>query len=307
MPTRKPSLEELRPALRSVAPDLAGGKIEYMSDGWDFWVFRAANSVLRVPKDPEYAARLAAEQRFLRELAPMLPLPIPMPRHLIQDGPNGLPFAVYQRIPGVPLIDLTRSPAPGFGSSLGRFLKALHAFPVERAAALGLEAFDGPRARARRIEKYEEFVRRVFPLLSCEARTYVEGIFERHLNDGEQWAFEPRLCHGDIDDRNVLADPDTGELTGVVDFTDADVHNPAGDFAWAYAGGFARLGIEDQLPELLREGGIGADRLEGYRNFLPAWFALGDLLHGVQIGDEGYVEDGIRALNAVVPPGLKCA
>ena len=306
MPATRPSADELRRAVENVAPGLVADDIEYLGDGWDFWVFGAADIVLRFPKTPEYAGQLAAERRFLLELAPTLPLPVPIPRHLVENGPNGLPFAVYQRIPGVSLIDLQRTPAPGFGVALGRFLKALHAFPVEQAAALGLEVFDGPRARARRIEKYEELVRRVFPLLSCEARTYVGGIFERHLNDPEQWSFEPCLCHGDIDDRNVLADPDTGELTGVVDFTDADVHNPAGDFAWAYAGGFARLGIEHQLPHLLREGGIEAARLDGYRDFLPVWFALGDTLHGVLIGDEGYVEDGIRALNAVVPFGLKC-
>jgi aminoglycoside phosphotransferase (APT) family kinase protein len=304
----KPSINDVRGALQRAVPELIdGGQVGYIGDGWDFWVFGAANSVLRIPKDREYAARLITEQRILEELAPTVPLPIPLPQFYVEDGPNGLPFAVYKRIPGEPLIDLKRSPAAGFGVALGRFLKALHAFSVERATALGLEVFDGPRARARRIEKYEEFVRRVFPLLSCEARTYVEGVFERHLNERRQWAFEPRLCHGDIDDRNLLADPITGELTGVVDFTDADVHNSAGDFAWAYAGGFARLGIEDQLPDLLHEGGIEAARLEGYRDFLPVWFALGDAFHGVLMDDEGYVEDGIRALNAVVPFGLKCA
>jgi aminoglycoside phosphotransferase (APT) family kinase protein len=289
-----------------LAPHLVDSPINFINDGWDFWVFGTTHLVLRIPKKPEYAGRLEREMAFLRELAPTLPLPVPIAERYFERGPNGLSFVAYRRIPGVPLIDLKRVPAPGFGAALGRFLRALHAFPVERAVAHGLELFDSARARERAIEKYEEVVRRVFPVLSCEARAYAESVYERRLNDRDQRRFEPRLCHGDIDDHNVLANPETGELTGVVDFSDADVHNPTGDFAWAYAGGFARLGIEDQIPDLLREGGVEAKRLEGYRDFLPVSFALADALHGLLIEDEAYVEAGILAMNSLVPFGQKC-
>jgi aminoglycoside phosphotransferase (APT) family kinase protein len=306
MPAERPTADEVRAVVAREAPELATQTIEYLSGGWDFWVFGTPHLVLRVPKEPEYAGRLEREMAFLRELAPALPLPVPVAERYFEHGPNGLPFVAYRRIAGVPLMDLKRAPAPEFGAALGRFLHALHAFPVERAVAHGLELFDGPRARERAIVKYEEVARRVFPFLSCEARAYAESVYERRLNDRDHWRFEPRLCHGDIDDHNVLADSGTGELTGVVDFSDADVHNPAGDFAWAYAGGFARLGIEDQLPDLLREGGIEVKRLEGYREFLPVSFALADALHGLFIEDEAYVEQGILAMNRLVPFGQKC-
>jgi aminoglycoside 2''-phosphotransferase len=307
MPAARPTADEVRAVVAREAPELATQTLEYLSDGWDFWVFATAQFVLRIPKEPEYAGRLEREMAFLRELAPTLPLPIPVPKRYFERGPNGLPFVAYQRIGGVPLMDLKRAPASGFGAALGRFLHALHAFPVERAVAHGLELFDSPRARDRAIEKYEEMVRRVFPLLSCEARAYAESVYERRLNDRDHWRFEPRLCHGDIDDHNVLADLETGGLTGVVDFSDADVHNPAGDFAWAFAGGFARLGIEDQIPDLLREGGIEAKRLEAYREFLPVSFALADVLHGLLIEDDAYVEEGILAMNRLVPFGQNCS
>ena len=301
-----PTSEDLRAFLSSEAANLASQPIEYLNDGWDFWVFRAGDSVLRIPKDLEYAEKLHNEARLLADLALALPLPIPVPQRYFERGFNGLPFVAYRWVPGVQLADLQRSPAPGFGAALGRFLKALHAFPMERAAAHGIEVFDSRRARDRAIDKYEEAARRVFPLLSCEARAYSQGVLEHRLNDRDQWAFEPCLCHGDIDDRNVLADPGGGELTGVVDFSDADAHDPAG-IAWAYAGGFARLGIEDQITDLLREGGIEAKRLEGYRDFLPVSFALADILHGLLIEDSGYVEEGILAVNRLVPFGQKCS
>jgi aminoglycoside phosphotransferase (APT) family kinase protein len=220
--------------------------------------------------------------------------------------PNGLPFAIYRRIPGVHLLDLTRRPSPTFGRDLGRFLRALRSFPVQEALSLGLEFVDGNLARRSRIDQYEKFVRLAFPLLGCETRQYAATIIEARINDPAEYTFEPRLTHADIDDRNVLADPITGELTGVIDFGDANVGPVVGDFTWAYCGGFERLSIANQIPDLLSEGGIEESALDGRREFIEIWWPLHDILHGLDIGDEQDIADAITLLNARTPRELRC-
>lgn len=298
----------MRAALTRCYPAASHEAIELLGEGWDFWVFSAGGVVARCLKRENYREKLVRETQLLSELAPMLPFRVPVPLALCPDGPNGLLMAVCQRVPGIPLRELERQPGPNFGAALGRFLQALHAFPVDRARALGLEYFDGERARELRISRCQRFRANIFPMLTERSRTYTAAILEAHIGDSTQYIFEPRLAHADIDDRNVLADPETGQLTGVIDFTDMDIHSPVGDFSWAYCGGFARLGIEDQLPDLLHEGGVPAGglyeaQLQSRREFLPVWFALHDIDHGLDIGDEQLVREGIQTLNALAGLG----
>jgi aminoglycoside 2''-phosphotransferase len=142
--------------------------------------------------------------------------------------------------------------------------------------------------------------------LTCETRTYVAQAYETYLNDPRNFDFEPVLSHEDIDERNTLVDPETGDLTGVIDFGDAVVGDPANDFTWAFCIGFAGLGIEDQLHELLREGGIDEARLVNRPAFFAVLSPVNEILHGLDIGDEEFVELGLERLNAAVPRDLRC-
>ena len=282
--------------------------IEVLGDGWDFWAFAAGDLVLRTPKNDlvgdvafaqPVAEKLATEARLLGELAPLLPLAIPEPVRLADDGPNGMPFCVYRRVPGVPLRDFHGRLAPGFGASLGCFLRALHSFPVERAVALGLNVMEGHVLRRRLIKEYEDYVRRVFPLISCEARTHAQEVFESRVNDPAFFDFEPRMSHRDIDERHLLIDPVSGKLRGVIDFGDAAIGPRASDFVWAYCLGFERFGIAGQIRDLLREGELDEAELAGQREFVSVWWPLADIDHALDVGDEDAVREGIVALNAV--------
>jgi aminoglycoside 2''-phosphotransferase len=305
MPPEQPTLEQVRQLLRSASlDDVAAGDVSYLGDGWDCWAFLAGREVVRLPRLPRHAEKLSLEAKLAPVIAPYLPLPIPLLEfHGLPDGGG---FTTHELVPGVPLRALKRSPSSDFGAQLGRFMKALHSVPLEKLAGLGLEVFDGSRARGRLIGQYEEIARRAFPLLSCEARTHVVRVFEDMVNDPISFAYEPALVHSDIDDRNVLADPVTGDLTGVIDFGDAEIGNPAYDFAAASAGMFEALGIKDQLPALFREAGFDEVRMGGWQDFTSIWWPLFDVLHGLDTDEPDFIESGITALNAVVPFGVRC-
>ena len=293
-PQTPPSIDHVRRVLRDAGLDVRED-VSFLGDGWEMWAFLAGDLVVRLPKDSndaEVIEKLRREARVSQFIAPHLPLPISVLD--LHETPAGVIFSTHRLVPGVPLRELKRPAAPGFGAALGRFLHALHAIPIAELAALGVEVVDGPVLRQRLIERYESFARRAFPLISCEARTHVINVFEALINDPATFDYQPALIHNDIDERNAVADSETGELTGIIDFGDAEICNPAFDYAPAVIGMFERLGVASELPDLFREGGLLESHLGHLPDFLRVAWPLNDITHGLEINDPDFVAEGIR-------------
>ncbi len=305
----KPSVEAIRASLERCRPELAKGPITYFDEGWDFWAFKAGDYLLRFPQAEYGLGSMEKEWRLLPALAPTLPVAIPVPDLFCADGPNGKPFIGHRFLAGISVGQLGRPPAPGFGAALGRFLRALHDFPLEQAVSLGVPLFDGPKARSDRIETYERTVRQVFPRLGREARTYVEKRVEAYLNDPANFEFEPRLHHHDLDrDAHVLVDTQTGALVGVIDFGDAVVGNPSVDFMMPLME-FESLGIADQIEDVFAAYGPTGQSREQMRaevEFLYLRWPLNTIEFGLDTADDARIEKGIRDLNAQVARHTLC-
>jgi aminoglycoside phosphotransferase (APT) family kinase protein len=316
---QKPETQEIREALRVSAPHLADGAIEFLGEGWAVWAFRAGDHVLRFPKRPRAAAELDGNRSLMVALAPHLSIPVSVPDIYSENGPNGTPFAGHRFVPGVSLITTTQlrpaatrdgPPEIRLSSTLGReigvFLRELQSFPPERALELGAPLKDGPAQRADTIELYESVIRDTFPLISCEARTYAEQHFEAFINDPVNFDFEPRLIHHDLDRQNLLIDPKTGGLSGVIDWEGAEVGNSAIDL-WLPLIDFAQLGIPEQLGDFLEAyGPLDLKRAQVQVAFTHFLWPFHDILYGLYIDDQDFVEGGIRALNASLPLDLHC-
>jgi aminoglycoside phosphotransferase (APT) family kinase protein len=303
----KPETDEIRAALRPVSPAPADATIEFLAEGWGSWAFRAGDYVLRFPKIEAMVDEYRKELSLMPVLAPTLPVPVSVPDLFLEHGPNGTPFIGHKALPGVLLFESGIKPGPGFGRKLGGFLRSLHSFPASRVIDLGVPLHDGPRVRELRGAQYEDVLRRVASLVSCEARTHIEHEFETYLNDPRNFDFEPVLVHSDLDS-NILVDADTGELTGVIDFGDAVVGSLALDL-WMPVYGFQRLGIASQTEECLGAAGVDEEQVDAMMpelRFLEFRWPLLDILYGLDSGQPDFVEGGIRALNASLPSGLKC-
>jgi aminoglycoside phosphotransferase (APT) family kinase protein len=317
MPWQLPTQEQIRDALRVAALHLANSPIEFLAEGWEFWAFTAGDHVLRFPRGtvnlhrlPETATNidsLRLERRLLRQLGPKLSVRVPDIDIFAEEGPNGVPFAGHRMLPGEPVLSASRRPSERFGEQLGRLLRDLALFPIETALQVGVPLVTGREMRDQRARHYEAVIRRVFPIASCEARIRIEQVFETYLSDPRNFEFEPRFAHQDLD-MNALIDPATGHLSGVIDFGGAVLSSPALDW-WLPVFGFRRLGIEDQLAACLEAAGLTPSDLQ---RMLPEVesidfnFPLTDILSGLDRRDDAQVEEGIKALNASLPDGLRC-
>src|SRR5215218_4619765 len=139
-----------------VGAQLPGYRVESVVDigaGWDNVAYEINGElVVRFSKEADPARRAALvehEARLLAAVAGISPLPVPEPRFtLAEQG-----CLAYRKLPGVPLVDLPQPRREAYGTSiaatLGEFLTALHAVPVDRMAEL-VDTDDQPLAEWRR-------------------------------------------------------------------------------------------------------------------------------------------------------------
>lgn len=284
--------QDCRRLLRAAFPRLAARSVRYLAAGWDSTTFVVDETdVFRFPMRAAVEATLLVESRLLPELAPTLPLPVP--RFSYWSGPcldYPWHFAGYRLLPGRPMAELPPSDVPGdaLAGTLAPFLAALHRFPVERAAALGVPAFTPERW----LERYRRLYQQARPLVAVRLGPRLAARFtdewEARLSDPACRDFVPSLVHGDLSGDHVLIDVTERRITGVIDFGDVMIGDPTLDYA-----GFDG-GPSERLAEL---SGIAADdgfwlRRALYRHAGP----LHAIDAGTQLGRPELIESGLEAV-----------
>ncbi len=228
----------------------------------------------RRPRRPSVGPLLLMETRLMPWLAPQVPLAVPVPV-VVSHSPVAVRHAV---VPGVPM----SSPSPSQARQLGEFLRALHA--VDASAAPGLPARpDLP-----------PFASRVLPLLPSSRQAAGRALLSL-IAGFPAYA----VVHGDLGPEHVLATD--GRLSGVIDFTDVHLGDPAIDLAWAlygtpYAFSRALASAYGMTPEL--------------RARALAWHRLGpwhEVLHGLTTSDPSLVESGMEGVLARLPLNREAA
>ncbi len=225
---------EPRHVLADCFPDLAECQFTFTESGLDNLVLDVAGEwIVRLPRRANIQQHFAAEVALLAELADVLSVPVPRP----ELSPNNLARAVrYRKLPGTRLDEHLDGPHRlALAGRLGRFLGELHDFPASRAKELGVRAYD-PSSWLEQFRIFYANARlRAFPLLNPRERKRAADLIESHVVDGAKLSFTPSLMHGDLAPEHVLCDT-AGLITGVIDWTDARIGDPAVDFAWLVQG-----------------------------------------------------------------------
>ena len=251
-------------ALRRHAPDLAGTDLAQLGQGLDHTALLAGDLVLRVGED------VAREARLLRLVAPRVPLAVPEP--VFADEDDGV--LAYRLLPGRPL--LGRDAGPGQAAVLARFLRALHAVDPRDVAGLVPVEEDDPGEWLTDLPGP--------PALLEVLGATVPPPADRRV-----------LAHADLGAEHLLERD--GVLTGVIDWSDAAVTDPALDLARPYRDFGPAF-----LSELLAAYGAAAPDPDRIR-FFARCAALEDLDHGLRTGQPAYTRAARRSLSWLFPPG----
>jgi aminoglycoside 2''-phosphotransferase len=248
--------------------------------------------VFLFPRSDGERLRLIRETALLKALQGRLPLPIPNPEYLSAPSETaGAPFLGYRALTGTPITTVLSEkslPAPVFRrivSQMANFMQALHEIP---AASLGI---DLPRSETREevAQMQADIHAKLVPAMRPNAGAWIDRLFEPFLTKAEHFDVHPLLRHGALLGENILIDPDLGVVTGVDDFSQIALGDPALDVACLAS--ISEAFFSDLYQVDPDE--IGA--LIGRAQFYKSTFALRKALAAIEQGDDPAYQPGMAA------------
>lgn len=271
--------ELVRRLLAEQHPELAELPIVPFASGWDNEMFRLGSEYLvRLPRRQAAAELVCNEQRWLPELAPRLPIAIPVPVRIGRPSADyPWNWSVIAWMDGEEAIN--HSLSPNHAAQFGRFLRALHQAapadaphnPVRGVPLSGRVQND--RARLERLASQTSLITpRIWRLWEDAIAAPID--------------IAPTWLHGDLHPRNLLVAGD--QISAVIDWGDICAGDSANDLnaLWVlFDRAETRQIVLQQYgpvsePTLLRARAwallLGAILLETGRNDYPPFAVVGE-------------------------------
>lgn len=225
-------LDVVRASLARGLPGYEIRSLAGLGEGLDHAAYEVNGAlIVRASKEADPVLRAAATRReadLLAAVAGFSTLPVPEP--IFADPEAGV--LAYAKLPGLPMMDHPVSEPSRLAPVLGGFLDGLHRAPSEKVEHL-VERDTYPLAAW--LEDAERDYRGIANRLPAAGRRLVEGFL------GTPPPPEPRVlafCHNDLGAEHLLVDAGANAeaiaVTGVIDWADAAITDPARDLAMVY-------------------------------------------------------------------------
>jgi len=297
-------IEQYKRTIEKCLPQFKINSVVPIISGWDNFVLEINGEyIFRFPKRPALEPQLQKEIRLLSELAETLSVPVPRFK-LFWNQKEEWPrqFVGYRKIGGVPLQkEFIKSPQSFYlAKQLASFLTELHLFPLPKATQLMIPHMTPSQWRQKYVDLYEQVRRRVYPLLEKAEVTETTLLWEDYLADKANFRFKPVLLHGDLSEEHILCDLDRGVITGIIDWGDACIGDPALDFTWLldYGSSFIRevlVGYRGTIDKTLLKRATFYSRIGSFI----------EILFGLDTGDEAHLRQGLTYLRSERPKWTK--
>lgn len=279
-------LDEIRAVIARNLRDYEVRSVAGLGEGLDNVVYEVNGElVVRRSKEADPVLRgelVRREAGVLAAAADLVSLAVP---DVVFVDPDAGVLA-YRKLQGVPLLDHPVAHPERLAPALGRFVGALHAAPLARMEAL--VPYD-VEPMAAWLEEAEDSYRQVSELLPARARAMVEDFLGR-TPPGEPT--DMVFCHNDLGSEHVLVDEARGAVTGVIDWADAAIADPACDLALIYRD----LGPEVFDLTLAHYNGTIDEAGRERAAFYARCALLEDVAYGLHSADKRYLHTGLAHL-----------
>lgn len=227
------SKERCIQAIKEKYPDLTINKYTFINQGQNSYVAVINDEfVFKFPRYNQVIEELKKESIFLKKISGYITLDIPLPYFSsFESNEVGGVFIGYEMIKGVPL---ERELLYKLGNKhevvaqIADFLKELHGLPVGNFNDGFMEKRDGYEYWSNMFVKIRE---NIFPHIREDAKEHISKTFHKFLDDGENFMYEPVIIHGDLGSSNIIFDTEKERVSGIIDFGQASIGDPAIDIA----------------------------------------------------------------------------
>ena len=271
-----------RETIRYCFPKVHIRTLSAIHGGWDNFVVDVNDRLLfRFPRRVAVEASIEKEIALLRLLQRALPYSIPNPEY-VWSGDRKVPirFYGYPKIRGVPLThEAIASSQASFASQVSRLLNLIQNPSLTHAARNCFARYPAQTWRGEYASLLSRVRKKVVRLLDAGAREKTLAIFDDFLDDRDNFSFAPVLVHRDLNS-NILYDERRREISGVIDWGDAAMGDPAFDFC-----GFLHSEGRGFVESVLRDYRGQVDesfwgRMEFYSKAIPYHVILGAMITG---------------------------
>lgn len=233
------SLSTVIDGLYGLFPDIKKNEVQFFYHG-TYNVFQVKNRyIFRIPdknfRNQKGIDLILREVKMLQHIRNYVSVPIPDPKYISIDP--DCPFMGYEKIEGIPLhrlfneIPITKKLQ--IANDIGKFLTQLHSKKLCKDAITHnlLNKNFSCQTYKKDLEQYFNTIRTtVFSLLNESQKDWIENLFTSFLGNNANFKFNFSIIHGDFDTSNILVDPHSFIIRGIVDFEESRIYDRAADF-----------------------------------------------------------------------------
>ena len=233
------SISQMLPVINKFLPNTNKNDIKFLYHG-TYNVFEVKNDyIFRIPdeslRNTKGIQLIQREDKILLLLSPNLSISIPDPKFVNLN--ENTPLMGYKKISGISLskyiYEIDNMCLIKLAKSIGRFLNQLHNKMLVEIYTnhFGVDYTNFIDYYQEIWEKeYHEAESIVWSLVSDTQKKWIQTLYTRFLAKVGSFTFEPTIVHGDFDTSNVLVDPISCNLSGIIDFEETKIFDPAIDF-----------------------------------------------------------------------------
>lgn len=293
------SLEEVIESLYDFFPDIEENNIKFFYHG-TYNVFEVKNRyIFRIPdkvfRNQNGVNLVQNEVKMLQQIQNHVSITIPNILYISLDP--DCPLMGYEKINGISLSQCyyktSKREKLQIAEEISIFLSELHSDELLNEVKRN-RLIDTTFSCESYREKWENYYKKiqvsVFDSLNSTQKRWITNLFNTFFNGKENFNFKYTIIHGDFDITNILIDPKSLKLTGIIDFEESRIYDPAYDFLFYDEG-------NDFLKEILSnyKGEID-NNFEKRMKFLYGSSCLAYIEFGMEHNFPDMVEAGFQLL-----------